>query len=115
MKLSLLLVTMLVAAAPSTRAADAPSAPAPPRAVAWDEAPVQATRLQALRGGSSQAGTINADGTVSSTVATNVVTGANSVSGGSFANASGLPTVIQNSGANVLIQNSTVINVQFKP
>ena len=46
--------------------------------------------------------------------AVNVVTGANIVTEGSFSNASGLPMVIQNSGANVLIQNATIINVQFK-
>ena len=27
---------------------------------------------------------------------------------------SGLPTVIQNSGSNVLIQNATIVNVQFQ-
>ena len=39
---------------------------------------------------------------------------ANVIQGASFANASGMPTVIQNSGSNVLIQNATVINLQFK-
>jgi hypothetical protein len=38
----------------------------------------------------------------------------NVISGGSFANSSGLPVVIQNSGANVLIQNATVINLQLQ-
>jgi len=33
---------------------------------------------------------------------------------GSFINASGIPTVIQNSGANVLIQNATIINIQYQ-
>jgi hypothetical protein len=27
---------------------------------------------------------------------------------------SGIPVVIQNSGANVLIQNATIVNLQFK-
>jgi hypothetical protein len=35
------------------------------------------------------------------------------IAGGSFSNASGLPTVIQNTGANVLIQNATIVNVRF--
>jgi hypothetical protein len=36
------------------------------------------------------------------------------IQGGSFANMSGIPIVVQNSGANVLIQNATVINLQLK-
>jgi hypothetical protein len=53
------------------------------------------------------------NGTVSDNSANRVVTGQNSITQGSFANASGLPTVIQNSGANVLIQNATILNVRF--
>jgi len=45
--------------------------------------------------------------------ARNVTTGDNNISAGSFANMSGLPTVIQNSGANVLIQNATILNLQM--
>ena len=53
-------------------------------------------------------------GVVSGNSATNMTTGANSIDSGSFANMAGLPVVIQNTGANVLIQNSTIVNVQFK-
>ncbi|MEM8513290.1 hypothetical protein RCH14_002620 [Massilia sp. MP_M2] len=53
-------------------------------------------------------------GTVGNNTATNVTSGMNVISGGSFANSSGLPVVIQNSGANVLIQNATVINLQLQ-
>jgi hypothetical protein len=53
-------------------------------------------------------------GTVTDNSAVNVVTGNNVINGGSFANSSGLPTVIQNSGSNVLIQNATIVNVQFQ-
>jgi hypothetical protein len=53
-------------------------------------------------------------GAVSGNSATDVVTGANIIQGGSFANMSGIPIVVQNSGANVLIQNATTINLQFK-
>jgi hypothetical protein len=42
------------------------------------------------------------------------MTGANTIDAGSFANMSGIPVVIQNSGANVLIQNATIINLQLK-
>jgi len=52
-------------------------------------------------------------GTVGNNTATNITTGMNVIDNGSFANASGLPVVIQNSGANVLIQNATVINLQL--
>ena len=38
----------------------------------------------------------------------------NSIDGGALANASGVPIVIQNSGANVLIQNATIINLQMR-
>jgi hypothetical protein len=74
-------------------------------------APLQAGQLAALRGGASNTNTT--DGVLRDTSASQLVTGANSVNQGSFANASGLPTVIQNSGNNVLIQASTIVNVQF--
>lgn len=54
------------------------------------------------------------DGVVTGNSASNVATGSNSIDTGSFANMMGLPVVIQNSGANVLIQNSTIVNVQFR-
>lgn len=54
------------------------------------------------------------DGVVSGNQAYNLSTGSNLVSEGSFSGASGLATVIQNSGNNVLIQNSTIVNVQVK-
>lgn len=53
-------------------------------------------------------------GTVGYNSANNVSTGMNVIDNGSFANSSGLPVVIQNSGANVLIQNATVINLQLQ-
>ena len=46
--------------------------------------------------------------------ATNVLTGQNVITEGSFANASGFPMVIQNTGSNVLIQNATIIHIQFQ-
>lgn len=78
-------------------------------------AAVNAALLDSARGGAGGIGT-NADlrGTVSGNSATNVVTGANTIQASSFAGASGIPIVIQNSGANVLIQNATIINLQFQ-
>jgi hypothetical protein len=76
---------------------------------------VSRATLDAQRGGTD---TVNNNmqlgGSVQDNVANNVVTGANSIDAGSFANMSGIPTVIQNTGANVLIQNATIINLQFK-
>ncbi|MBC7505529.1 MAG: hypothetical protein H7267_07385 [Sandarakinorhabdus sp.] len=76
---------------------------------------VSRQKLAAERGkadlGRSEA---NLGGVVSGNSATNVTTGSNIIDAGSFANMSGLPVVIQNTGANVLIQNATVINVMFK-
>jgi hypothetical protein len=56
----------------------------------------------------------NLNGVVTGNSAWNVVTGSNSIDTGAFANMSGIPVVIQNSGANVLIQNATIVNLQFK-
>lgn len=72
-------------------------------------------RLESSRGGdAAMSSEANLSGVVTSNTAVNVVTGANSINSGSFANATGLPMVIQNSGANVLIQNATVINLQLR-
>jgi hypothetical protein len=71
--------------------------------------------LARARGGSDQT-VIDTKlaGTVAGNTATNVISGSNVIQGGSFANMSGIPIVVQNSGANVLIQNATVINLQLK-
>lgn len=71
--------------------------------------------LARARGGTGVT-TINTrlSGTVSGNSANHVTTGANVIQGGSFANMSGIPIIVQNTGANVLIQNATVINLQFK-
>jgi len=71
--------------------------------------------LDAQRGGTDTVDNrMQLDGGVRDNVANHVVTGANSIDSGSFANMAGIPTVIQNSGANVLIQNATIINLQLK-
>ncbi|GAB2894404.1 hypothetical protein GCM10027093_32510 [Paraburkholderia jirisanensis] len=74
---------------------------------------MSAAQLDAHRGGDALIGQNDLTGSLTNTSANRVVTGSNSISQGSFSNASGLPTVIQNSGANVLIQNATVLNVRF--
>lgn len=70
--------------------------------------------LDMYRGEGIDVTTINTaelDGTLNGNTATNSVTGENVISNGAFANTSGLSTAIQNSGNNVLIQNSTIVNV----
>jgi len=54
------------------------------------------------------------DGVVSDNHAYNLTTGSNWITSGSFSDASGLSTVIQNSGNNVLIQNPTIVNLQVQ-
>lgn len=79
---------------------------------------VEAVDLERLDHERGRADTVLNDtrlnGGVAGNSATNVNTGSNTIDAGSFANMSGIPVVIQNSGANVLIQNATVINLQFQ-
>jgi hypothetical protein len=72
-------------------------------------------KLDQSRGGAAETkNDMKLDGVVTGNSATNVSTGANMIDSGAFSNMSGIPVVIQNSGANVLIQSATIINVQFK-
>jgi len=76
--------------------------------------PLAAEGLQDLRGGfETVKNDLQLSGTVADNLARNVVTGNNSIADGSFANVTGFPIVIQNTGANVLIQNATIINIQY--
>lgn len=75
--------------------------------------------LEDQRGGAEvapalPASSIFTNGAVTDNRAVDVITGSNSIRDGAFANASGLPIVIQNTGANVLIQNATIVNVQLR-
>lgn len=79
--------------------------------------PVSADRLQHSRGGTDAGATSVVsivDGAVTGNQAVNVSSGQNQISGGAFSGMSGLPVVIQNSGSNVLIQSSTVVNVHLR-
>jgi hypothetical protein len=95
--------------APTVAASPAPA----PAADATFGVAMSAEQLDAHRGGEAVFNDMNLRGTVANNTARNVDTGSNMISGGSFSNASGLPTVIQNTGANVLIQNATIVNVRF--
>lgn len=121
---TLLLATLLAlpfgaraAAPPATAAAppaQRPDAPAPAATSLFGAAAAD-DELERTRGGSDVT-TIDTtlNGAVSGNAASNVTTGWNVIQGGSFANMSGIPIVVQNTGANVLIQNATIINLQLK-
>ena len=76
---------------------------------------VAVDRLSALRGGdgSQTENLIDVDGSVDDNTAHHITSGTNSIADGAFSNASGINTVIQNSGSNVLIQNAMIVNVKF--
>ncbi len=77
-------------------------------------ASVDVMKLDRLRGGESTVeNNVLLDGTVENNTADHVVSGSNAISDGAFSNATGINTVIQNTGSNVLIQNGMVVNVQF--
>jgi hypothetical protein len=78
-------------------------------------AAVSSEKLDGVRGGAELVvNDMRLHGTVADNAAVNTLTGSNIVTEGAFANAAGIPTAIQNSGNNVLIQNATIVNVQFK-
>jgi hypothetical protein len=89
---------------------------------------IPATGLDEERGGKAAEGqtqiinnnqtqifnTNNVNGSLDRVTVMNNITGDNTIDGGSFANASGVSTVVQNSGNGVLIQNSTILNVTIE-
>lgn len=76
--------------------------------------PLDAAALARKRGGMEVVNEMRLRGIVADNEARNLMTGNNTISGGAFDGAAGLPMVIQNSGNNVLIQNATIVNVQVK-
>lgn len=77
--------------------------------------PVSAGTLGHYSGGTLVQNNQTLTGTVTGDSANQVTTGNNAITGDSLSNASGLPSVIQNTGNNVLIQNAVIVNVQMKP
>jgi hypothetical protein len=77
--------------------------------------PADAAELAGQRGGASVTSSeMMLVGTTADNAAVNVVTGTNTIAAGAFSSLSGLPLVVQNSGANVLIQNAVILNVQMQ-
>jgi hypothetical protein len=72
--------------------------------------------LAAQRGGQddAQLSDMRSSARITNTSVTNASTGNNTITEGSLVNASGIPIVVQNSGNNVVIQNSTILNLQLK-
>jgi hypothetical protein len=78
-------------------------------------APVAGDQLGDYRGGfDAVQNDMQLNGSVANNVTSNVASGHNIITEGSFTNANGFPMVIQNSGSNVLIQNATIINLQYQ-
>jgi hypothetical protein len=76
--------------------------------------PVDAKSLATRRGGADVVNDMLLKGVVADNRASNLTTGNNVISDGSFSGVVGLPLVVQNSGNGVLIQNATIINLQVK-
>lgn len=70
--------------------------------------------LARQRGGDVHLNQNTATAVVEGNIASNLSTGNNTISDSAFANANGVPMVVQNSGNNVVIQNSTILNLQLK-
>lgn len=77
---------------------------------------VRDDELAAQRGGQNDAqiSEMRSNGSVRDTFVSNVSTGNNTITEGALVNASGIPIVVQNSGNNVVIQNSTILNLQLQ-
>lgn len=94
---------------------EAPVVMVAPVVVSGFGTPIRNNQLDNYRGGFDQVNNdMQLNGTVTNNTAVNVATGSNYIGEGSFTNTSGFPTVIQNSGSNVLIQNATIINLQYQ-
>ena len=76
--------------------------------------PVSESVLGAARGGAEQSvSENNLNALLEGNSASDLSTGNNSIADGAFSGSTGLPMVIQNSGNNVIIQNSTILNLDL--
>lgn len=95
-----------------------PGTPEPdsPGLVNFGGGTLNAVSLDRYRGGTDVVveNTNNTDGAVYGNRASNLVTGSNLITEGSFAGANGISTVVQNSGNNVLIQAPVIVNLQVQ-
>ena len=99
---------------PKSKAQAAAAKSSPDSAALLSAAVIGDALLAKERGGTdTQLSQNNSNGAVSGNVASQLTTGSNSISSSAFSNSSGIPIVIQNTGNNVLIQNSTILNLQL--
>lgn len=103
-----------------TPAVSAEPLQAPAKAQALHEIPaafgaaLPDSALSGHRGKANISNENDLDGDLYSNNATNTVSGDNIVTAGALAGSTGLFTVIQNSGNNVLIQNATILNLNVQ-
>lgn len=108
-----LLVAMMMGAAPMLALAGPSQAEA--LQVSLLGAPVSDSTLSQYRGARDITFNMqDTNGQLYNNQATNTVSGSNQVSDQAFSGSNGFSTVIQNSGNNVLIQNSTIVNVKMQ-
>jgi len=107
------LIAAPVAAQPSAPLAAEASTSAAAQGTAFVAVPVDADTLSTFRGGAQTHNEMTLTGTTADNSARNVSTGSNSIGGGAFDSLAGLPIVVQNTGANVLIQNAVILNLQM--
>ncbi len=110
---SLLLACVVMASATAQTVVDTGNSATTTRMAGFNK-PVAMAALGHYRGGSQIVrNDMTLTGTTSDNTAQQVSTGNNAISSGAFTNMSGIPVVIQNSGANVLIQNAVILHLQL--
>ncbi len=75
---------------------------------------VSPQELDRQRGGEMYVNSVDEQAELSRNNATNNVTGNNFITDNAFGGAAGLPVAVQNSGNNVIIQNSFIVNLQMQ-
>ncbi len=109
-------VSLLAEAAVACVAAAAHAAPAAERHTAanlFGGAAISDDAMAQLRGGESPVQISDQNATSAGNTCVVCVSGSNAVDASSFAHATGIFTVVQNSGNNALLQNTTQVNVSI--
>lgn len=102
---------LVMLALPWAHAADVSDPPSADLGVAGNTLPDG--ELDGQTGGYASSTTATQTSTVTGNTLTDSYTGANEIGAGSFAGLSGVATIIQNTGNQVSIQTSTVVNVSL--